>query len=261
MIDAVLQTLGAQKKELILIHKLLEYGSQPASHVAKLCSLPRNTVRSMLDSMVERGIVTKTLRGRTQFYSLESSDNIIRNLKVRKLRVGDKIDSQIEAVKQHCNEWDQSKHSKTRPKIRVLEGDAGLERIYEDTLTSKTELKSWTDYDALYEATKGTSYFPKYFKRRAKAGIPMRSIHPMSKLSLESQKLDKEELRESALVPKEKFDWKPEIQVYDNKLNITSWEEKLGIIIESEEIANAVTAIFDMAYEAASTYGHTTTLE
>lgn len=260
MIESVIQSLGVKEKELRILRKMLELGAQPASHLARLCVLPRNTIRSILDVLVERGIVTKILRGRTQFYSLESSENIIRTLKMRKVRLAEQLDLQIAAVKQHANEWDQSKHSKTRPKIKVFEGQSGLERVYEDTLTTKGGLKSWADYDALYEATAGSDYFPAYFKRRAKAGIPIRSIHPMSDLAKTSQLQDAEELRESALVPKERFSWKPEIQVYDDKVNITSWQEKLGIIIESKEIAQAVSTIFDLAYEAAAAYGHTTTL-
>lgn len=258
MIDPVIQSLGVHRKELAIIKKLQELGAQPASHIAKLCSLPRNTTRSILDTLVERGLVSKRLRGRTQFYELESSENIVRSLKVQKVRIGEQLDAQIEAIKRHAEEWDQHKHSKTRPKIRVLEGQAGIERIYEDTLTAKSGLKSWADYDSLYEGTKGSDYFPTYFKRRAKAGIRMRSIHPMSELALAAQQHDKEELRESALVPKDSYDWKPEIQVYDNKVNITSWREKLGVIIESDEIAEAVTAIFDLAYKAAASYGKTT---
>jgi HTH-type transcriptional regulator, sugar sensing transcriptional regulator len=260
MIDGILQTLGTKEKDHKIIRRLVELGPQPASHIAKLCSLPRNTTRSILDSLVERGIVTKTLRGRTQFYALESSENIIRKLKTRKVGIGERIDSQIEAVKQHSEEWDQHKYSKTRPKIKVYEGQSGLERVYEDTLTAKTGLKSWADYDSLYEGMEGSAYFPKYFTRRANAKIPMQSIHPMTKLARDSQKKDCAELRESALVPTDKFNWKPEIQVYDNKVNITSWQEKLGIIIESEEIAHAVNAIFDLAYEAAQKYGYTTKL-
>ena len=43
--------------------------------------------------------------------------------------------------------------------------------------------------------------------------------------------------------------------MYNNKINIASWKEKLGIIIESEEIADAMRVIFDMAFEAATCYG------
>lgn len=47
-------------------------------------------------------------------------------------------------------------------------------------------------------------------------------------------------MRETALVPADKFKFSPEINIYDNKVMIASWREKLGIIIESHEIADAI---------------------
>ena len=49
----------------------------------------------------------------------------------------------------------------------------------------------------------------------------------------------------------EKFAFYPEINVYDNKVMIASWREKLGIIIESAEIADAMKKIFELAWAEA----------
>jgi len=52
-------------------------------------------------------------------------------------------------------------------------------------------------------------------------------------------------------VPAKKYNFSPEIQFYDNKIVITSWKEKLGIIIESEEIYQAMTVVFELAWKEA----------
>ncbi|MBI5155951.1 hypothetical protein HZA45_01610, partial [Candidatus Peregrinibacteria bacterium] len=126
-----------------------------------------------------------------------------------------------------------------------------------DTLTA-SRLKSWASYDALHGHM--PDYFRTYFSRRTAKGIPMRSIHPDTPAARAGQKRDAEELRESALVPADRFTWVPEIQIYDEKVNITSFAEKLGVLIQSKEIAEALEAIFDLSYEAATTYGKTTKL-
>jgi len=64
-------------------------------------------------------------------------------------------------------------------------------------------------------------------------------------------KTDKQNLRESRLLPKEKLDLAIEINIYDNKVMLASWEEDLGIIIESEKIAQAQKQIFELAWETA----------
>ena len=94
-------------------------------------------------------------------------------------------------------------------------------------------------------------YFCTYFKRRAEKGIHMRSIHPDTPSANSLTRRDAEELRESRLVPADVYNWTPEIQIYDNKINIASWKEKLGIIIESEEIAEAMGVFFEMCFSFA----------
>ena len=60
-----------------------------------------------------------------------------------------------------------------------------------------------------------------------------------------------EEKREIAFVPKDKYYFSPEINIYDNKVMIASWREKLGIIIESAEIADAMKKIYELSWAEA----------
>jgi len=94
-------------------------------------------------------------------------------------------------------------------------------------------------------------YFPDYYKRRAGKGIAIRAIIPNTETGLERRSFDKAEMRETALVPKDTFLFSPEINIYDNKIMIASWREKLGIIIESSEIADAMKKIYELAWAEA----------
>ena len=91
-------------------------------------------------------------------------------------------------------------------------------------------------------------YFPDYYKRRAKKGIAIKAIVPATEMAVERAKKNKEALRTMVLVPKDKFYFSPEINIYDNKVMIASWREKLGIVIESEEIADAMKKIYELAW-------------
>ncbi len=256
MLESLLKNIGLTAGEAKVFLKTVELGPQPASHIAHLTGMPRNTVRSILDVLVKKGMMVKTRRANTQYYAAEGKENLIRQLKFRKVRTADEIDHQIELLETYGDELSAHQWAKSRPKITFYEGLSGMEKVYEDTLTSKESLKSWASYDGLLAAM--PTYFYSYFKRRAEKGIAMQSIHPDTSAAREGQKRDKAERRRSALVPHEKFDWTPEIQVYDNKVNICSWKEKLGIIIESQEIADTLKVIFNLSYEAAEKYGKTT---
>jgi hypothetical protein len=94
-------------------------------------------------------------------------------------------------------------------------------------------------------------YFPEYYKRRAANGISIRGIVPETKAALERSTHDIEEKREIAFVPADKYYFSPEINIYDDKIMIASWREKLGIIIESAEIADAMKKIYSLAWAEA----------
>lgn len=252
MLRAFLKTFQLTEKEISVFLKCLELGAQPASHIARVCEMPRNTVRSMLDNLVRKGLMVKTTRANTQYYATEKKENLMRMLKFKKLRTEEDIDNQLKLLEDYGEELSARHWATNRPRITFYEGISGLEKVYEDTLTAKDGLQSWASTDDMLAAM--PDYFKTYFARRAKKGIHMRSIHPDTPAARKITSRNAEELRESALVPSEKFHWTPEIQVYGNKVNIASWKEKLGIIIESQEIADALKVIFDLSYEAAEKY-------
>ena len=70
-------------------------------------------------------------------------------------------------------------------------------------------------------------------------------------MGLERKTLDAEEKREIAFVPADKYYFSPEINIYDDKVMIASWREKLGVIIESHEIADAMKKIYELAWAEA----------
>ena len=251
MLRTILRTFNLPEKEIKIFKKVVELGAQPASHIARVTELPRNTVRSILDNLVKRGLMVKTNRANTQHYAIEKKDNIVRALKHEKLRITEKIDNQIELIENFGDELNARHTSKSRPKFTFYEGEAGLEKVYEDTLTAKDDIVSWASFEGMHGAL--PKYFDTYYARRAKKKIHITSIHPDSEFARKRQKNDAKEMRTSALVPSDEYEWVPEIQVYNNKINIASWKEKLGIIIESQEIADAMRAIFKMAWGSAST--------
>jgi sugar-specific transcriptional regulator TrmB len=253
MITNLLKAFQLNDKEIRVFLRALEFGPQPASSIARSCELPRNTVRGILDALVKKGLMIKTRRANTQYYGTEIQENILRTLTHKRESMEKEIARQMDMVEQYGTQLSARHYAQSRPKITFYEGTSGLEKVYENTLTSKTGLRSWGSFDANKDAM--PEYFKAYYKRRAQKKIPMKSIHPDTPLSREHQIKNKKELRESALVPKNHFDLTPEIQVYDDKVNIVSWKDKMGIIIESQEIADAMHAIFELSYEAAKKYG------
>ncbi len=65
------------------------------------------------------------------------------------------------------------------------------------------------------------------------------------------KKFGEAELREIYLIPKEKFPFRNEINIYDDKVAIISHEDEIGVIIQNKNIADTQRSIFELGFEYA----------
>ncbi len=237
-----LQSFGFSEKEADVYIALLELGKGTVSKISQQAGINRTTGYDILGSLVNKKVVSVSGKEPKQEYAAESPVAITEYLKRRVsqteeyIKQADKIVPELTLL-----------HAlKNRPKIRFYEGTDGLEHVYEDTLTSSEPIRAYATVDDMHKAL--PNYFPKYYKRRADKNISIRAIVPETPISRDRKTHDAEEKREIAFVPADKYYFSPEINIYDNKVMIASWREKLGIIIESEEIADAMKKIYELAW-------------
>jgi len=68
--------------------------------------------------------------------------------------------------------------------------------------------------------------------------------------SLARAKKDTEELRESVILGDPLQTFSPEVNIYNNKMLIASWKEKMAVIIESKELADLQRVIYKIVWDA-----------
>ncbi len=237
--------IGLSDKEAGVYIALLELGRGTVSQISRKANINRTTGYDILDSLSSKGLVSISGKEPKQEYSAESPEqleNFVAGEIQKKHAALRKTETLVPELKLLHNIGD-------RPRVRFYEGTDGLQQVYEDTLTSHEPIRAFATVDDMHAAL--PNYFPKYYKRRASAGIHIRAIVPKTEIGIERRRHDKEELREMALVPKDTFYFSPEINIYDNKVMIASLREKLGIIIESAEIADALKKIYELAWAEA----------
>lgn len=240
-----LQSFGFSDKEANVYIALLELGKGTVAEISRRAGINRTTGYDILDSLASKGVVNISGKEPKQEYAAESPASITEYLKRQALEAAERIKKSEEIVPELT-----SIHAlKNRPKIRFYEGTEGLKNVYEDTLTSTEQIRAYATIDDMHKAL--PNYFPEYYKRRASKGINIRGIVPKTKEGIERSGYNEEEKREIAFVPPDKYYFSPEINIYDNKVMIASWREKLGIIIESEEIADAMKKIYELAWAEA----------
>ena len=241
----VLRSFGFGDKESSVYFALLELGRGTVTEISRKAGINRTTGYDILASLATKGLVNISGKEPKQEYVTESPDALIRHLEEQSIQLSENI----KKAKQIVPELKSMQAMENRPKIKFYEGIEGLKAVYEDTLTATESIRAYAAYEDMHTTLK--DYFPSYYKRRAAKGIHGRGIVPRTPMAMERVKHNKEEDRELALVPKDMFDISPEIDIYDNKIMIASWREKLGVIIESKEISDAMKKVFELAWKEA----------
>ncbi len=242
---ASLLSIGLSEKEANVYLALLEMGKGTVARIARKASINRTTGYDILDNLVAKGLASVSGKEPKQEYVAEAPDKLKSLIeseiekKKQELELAEKVIPQLKSIH----------NISERPKVMFYEGKEGLEQVYEDTLTSHEQIRAYANVNEMHTAL--PHYFPRYYLRRTSKNISIRAIIPANEKGLERASKDKQETRESALVPADKYYFSPEINIYDNKVMIASWKEKLGIIIESQEIAEAMKTIYELAWTEA----------
>lgn len=241
----LLESFGLSDKEAQVYIALLTLGRENVTKISQKAGINRTTGYDILNSLISKGLVSISGKEPKQEYVAESPTKITAYLEQQM----QKTVALIEKSKMIVPELTSIQKKDSRPKIKFYEGTDGLKTVYEDTLTSSEPIRAYANVDDMHNAL--PTYFPEYYKRRAKKGISIRAIIPKTDIGMERNTKNAEEKREIAFVPPETHYFSPEINIYDNKVMIASWREKLGIIIESEEIADAMKKIYELSWSEA----------
>ncbi|MEK7530343.1 MAG: helix-turn-helix domain-containing protein [Patescibacteria group bacterium] len=240
-----LTELGLSRRESSVYLATLELGHGTVTQISRKAGINRTTGYDILDRLSDDGLVSISGKEPSQEYVAESPDNIMALLKNRLAR----LEKNIMDAEKFIPKLKTVHKVENRASVKFYEGVDGLKQVYEDTLTAHEPIRAFARLEDMYAAM--GDYFPAYYKRRAAKNIFARAITPRTPGAMERHVLDKEEKRELAIVPESVFTITPEIDIYDNKVMIASWKDKLGIIIESKEIAEGLKSVFELAWAEA----------
>ena len=233
----VLQEIGLAKKEAAVYLANLKIGESPVSVIAKKAGFNRVSTYDVLRRLNILGLVSYCTKADTKHFSAINPEVLISDYK-EKVRNLEKALPELRGLI--------NKNSK-KPKLRYFDGIQGIKMVYEDTLTTSTEILNFSNSEVIRKYW--PTYDEEYVKIRAEKKIFLRGISPLDKHGLKVQKEDKENYREIRLVSSREFHFTNEINIYDDKVAITSFQDQpFGIIMESKEIAHTQRDIFKMAW-------------
>ncbi|KKR05316.1 MAG: transcriptional regulator TrmB [Candidatus Peregrinibacteria bacterium GW2011_GWC2_39_14] len=235
-----LVNIGLSDKEAKIYLSLLEYGKALPSTLSRKTGVKRPTTYVVLEQLQKRGLVSRVKYGSLLYFRALNPYSLLNDQHEKYSALEFALPELLLL---------NSKYAST-PQMTIYDGVEGIKKIMEDTLTSKTELLCWADVSLAVD-TLLKDYYPTYVKKKVERKIWLRGIFSYDKKALEFKKNGEKELREVYLIPKDKFPFKNEINVYDDKVAIISHEDKIGVIIQSKNIADTQRSIFNFAFEYA----------
>lgn len=246
-IPKILTEIGLSEKEGALYTALLRLGTAKAAAIADAADLQRTTAYDILKTLSRKGLITKYTKGSSAFYSATDPRSLLSYLQNEQQQLSADIERKKSRVTELLPEFISiAKEHSTSPKVRFYEGEKGMREALEDTLESRETILAYADIGSIYEGAK--DFFPDYLARRVKKKIHARAIAPDTEVWRETEKRGQQEMRTVKFLPAGE-NYTPEINIYNNKMLIISWKEKMAVIIESKELATLQKVIYNQLWD------------
>ena len=240
MKEQILKEYGLSNNEIKVFLASLSLGSSKVNEISKKADLLRTTTYEVLKSLVEKGLVSYTIKSGVKYFEASDPNRLIRILEEKRERIKS-ILPELESLKGSVTE---------KPTIEFYEGKEGLKTILDDII--KTQPKEMLQLGSAKIFETLNFYFPHWIKKRIKSKIYARILQENVPTIQELKKRDKLELREIRFLPKS-FKINTHAQIYSNKVAIITLnqEELVGVVIENKDIVETQRSLFELLWKIA----------
>lgn len=234
-----LVSIGFTVNEAKVYDALIILGSCMAGQIAKLTNMHRRPVYDSLERLIEKGLVSYTLKEGKKHFQAANPERLLNVVKEEESKIREMLPELIK------------KYESKKPSFfaEVYEGKSGVKSVFEDILKTG---KTWYSV-----GTTGLgfiimpTYMEQYHKRRAEIGVKRKMLLANTLRGREYYKKFKSlELCTIKLLPKE-IENPQTLWIYGNKVAIALLSEDYPIIflIENEAIAKSYKGYFDMLWK------------
>ncbi len=241
MIIKQLTDLGFSDKEAKAYLALLEYGTQPASVIAKKTGFPKATVLFLFDNLLKRGYVRRSQKGRVLYFYADPRD--LDQEKSKELSSQQLI---LQKVIPLLSEFKNPFSSP--PKVLFFEGLEGCRKAYLGLLESETPVYEFCAHNDLERM--GVDFMKDFIRERAKRKIMLYAITENTKTHASYQPKNKSQHRDMRMFSSAIGTLFSSISIFDNKvLLLNLHHDMFGISIESKEFSDTLKTIHRLAWK------------
>lgn len=234
--------LGLATREANLYLSLLGLGSASMVEIARASGTRRTTLYPRVLRLLKKGVIRTEVFGRRKRYIAITPDELYALHRARLERVRDLLPNLQTLMGER----------RLGTRVHAFEGREQVIAVYEDFI-HQPRAGTLLGFIAIRETQRALpDFMATFIRRRVRRGIHMRAIMPATPEAQERKRNDAEELRETRLIPAERWVFTGDVYVYGDRVAIVSPAELRAVRIESPEIARTVRAFFELAWIGAS---------
>jgi len=244
--------LSADEAEVLLT--LYQHPCLSAGRIAQFSRFKRGHTYNIISALLAQGLVSEVIeRGVKRFSAVPPSQLPMRIEKKR-----DELAELLVNFNRATQKFEDlipKLHS--LPRVQVYRGISGVKELYQFTLSSKEKvIRACADFSMLFPRKRNpelNDWLWDYASRRASKGILYRGIVSRSSesdIAFKKRHAQKRELRilDQGALP-------AEINIFDRYVIICSTaQETMGILVESEPIAETAKVLFDAFWKVLPSY-------
>ncbi len=249
-LELLFRQLGLSEKQAKIYRVLLGRRTARAALISSKSGINRSNTYVLLTDLVNRGLVRELSKGQVKSFQAVEPSKILELARKRQKELEAAGNLAEEMLPELTKVW---KTSVGRPVVRYYEGRDGLEAVFEDVYAKKEgPVYGCVDLERM-EGVFPETLASKLLPKRIKYGLMAYSIIGDSAKARELHKQDERQLRKSVLIDAQAFPLPAEIDVYEDKVAMLSFEkgEFVGVIIQNQAFATSLNSLFRLVFSKA----------
>ncbi|HTX87171.1 MAG TPA: helix-turn-helix domain-containing protein [Candidatus Nanoarchaeia archaeon] len=237
---------GLSENEAIIYEYLLGSGQSTVGAIIKNTPIKRGLAYNILNGLKEKGLVVEADKSKIASFSANHPEKLREYVEKKgeeAAKAKNILEANLPAISSTFN------LVSGKPGVRYFEGLDGVKKAMEDTLTAKSEIRTYIDMEVTVK------YIDKlnrqYAEKREKLGISKKIIMVESEFSRNYLKNYHKAVTDARFIDGNLPQFGSAIQIYDNKVSFVNLDEnkKIAVIIEDKSIYETQKTIFDFVWE------------
>ena len=257
IVENFLRTLGLTENETQVYLYLLSHGESIASIVAKRLELKRTAVYATLENLEQKGMLVSFIKNDVTHFDAVEPEDIVEmcEQKVSEMTRLAKKASSLKGEFRKIREKGKIPTLEIRGKIKYYQGLEAVTDLIDETLGENEKEQLCFGLNSYHSEMAGDDW-RNYTQKRVEKGMSVRSIQPKTSAAIEYKSRDEKELRQTRLVPYDKFPDGCEVNIIGDTIAMftAKGREPVGMKMKNRYMAQALRSLFELAWERSDFY-------